>query len=331
MLRFSYKAYRRHFRAGYATAGEALAAREGALVRIEDKDGREGYGEIAPVASFGSESLAAALGACEALGEALEPETVSKKLVGYPCSRYALESAMAWMGEEEPPPLGDPWPVCGLVPDLGDLGLVEEYASCHYRAVKFKIGKRPLARELADLERALGPLGEDVALRLDANGGLTLRQTREWLEAVADWPVEFLEQPMPPGEEPAMAALARDYPTALALDESACRADDLKRWRDWKWPGLFVVKPLLSGSHANLIAELAQGADDCVYSSALETLVGMGSAMRVAAAHPGRRLALGFGVERLFGRDQAGWALGAFARDGDLPTLEEARDLWNRI
>lgn len=332
MVRFEYKAYRRRFARRFSNAREDFPAREGLLVRIEDRDGRAGFGEAAPIESFGTESFVSALSAAAALDEKLDLETIRPHLRGYPSLLWAIESALAMIEREGSwPAIEKPWPICGLPSDLESWDEIGELIRCHYRCLKLKIGKRGFLQERRALDRIVEAGEGALSLRLDANGTLDARRAAEWLEAASELPVEYLEQPLPRGEERAMARLAADFPTPLALDESVSHVDDLKRWRDAQWPGVFIIKPSLSGSWTELAEELAAGPIDAVYSSALETKVGMACGLGFALRFGDRRRALGFGVSRLFGDENVGLELGPFLQTGDLPGIEDLQSLWNRI
>jgi O-succinylbenzoate synthase len=141
-------------------------------------------------------------------------------------------------------------------------------------------------------------LPEGGGLRLDANGVLDAAQATAWLEFVADLPIEFLEQPLPAEDVGGLLGLASDFPTPIALDESVVRVDDLKRWRDRGWPGLYVIKPALAGDPDELRKEI--GADEAfVFSTAMETAIGHRGSLRVAFQSASKR-ALGFGVGAFF-------------------------------
>ena len=58
--KFSFKAYRRTFPLPYQTSGRVWREREGYIVRFDKGDGRFGYGEVAPIPIFGTETLFAA-------------------------------------------------------------------------------------------------------------------------------------------------------------------------------------------------------------------------------------------------------------------------------
>ncbi|EDY82328.1 o-succinylbenzoic acid synthetase [Verrucomicrobiia bacterium DG1235] len=330
MHRFQYKAYRRSFAGTFANARESFAKREGLMIRLEDRDGRVGFGEVAPIVSFGSESFASAFSVAESLGEQVAFERVLPELAGYPCLRWACESALDMIAREGVwEELEKPWPICGLVADLGDLASVEEKLGMHYQCLKFKIGKKSLIEELKALDRVIELSEGKVQIRLDANGTLDMRTAIGWLERVAGLPVEFIEQPLPVGAEVEMRRLSADFPTLLALDESVDSVDDLKRWRDQQWPGLYVIKPSLSGSLLALGEELSGGAGDCVFSSSLETKIGESNAIGFAIRQSGHGRALGFGVERLFADRNVGLELGPFLQKGGLASSDDLESLWN--
>ena len=333
MYRFQFKAYRRSFAGVFSNAREGFARREGLLIRLEDADGRVGFGEAAPIPSFGSESFVSAVAAASALPERLRLDEVGRDLAAYPALWWGIESALdRLLREGRWAVLEKPWAVCGLLPGQGDEAAAgEAMAQLGYRCLKLKIGKRPFLEERRLAQSIVESTNGRTALRLDANGSLSRRDAVQWLESVQDLPVEFIEQPLPLGEEDTMLRLSADFPTPLALDESVCRVDDLKRWRDAQWPGVFVLKPSLSGGLGAMREELGEGVCDCVYSSALETRVGAANALALAVEFPGKGRALGFGVDALFADRKLGLNLGSFLQSEDFPSTDALQLLWNQI
>ncbi|MFH1498851.1 MAG: enolase C-terminal domain-like protein [Verrucomicrobiota bacterium] len=138
-------------------------------------------------------------------------------------------------------------------------------------------------------------------------------------------PVDFIEQPVAPGDDDTLLGLANDYPTPLALDESIAVDADVARWLDHGWPGLFVVKPCLLADPAAALARLEKAGADVVFSSALETAVGARAALRFAFAWKGAPRALGFGVWPLFTNAAAnGPAAAPFIRVADVERMDPA-------
>ena len=333
MVDFEFKAYRRSFADPYSTATDSLPKRAGILIRLRDKDGQTGFGEIAPIESFGSESLVSALAVCSQLEGEIEYEKVSNQFIDYPCVRFGLEAALAMIGRD---PL---WPefserieVSGLLPDIGDRERIEKLIGDGYSCLKIKLGKQDFTLERRALEEVVELTEGSIRLRLDANGGFNLNLTRTWLESLEGLPVEFFEQPMSKGEELTMLKLGNDYPTPIALDESVVRVDDLKRWKDEHWPGLLVVKPSLAGSYASLVDELKTGdPSSLVFSSSLETKIGTSHALSIALESGPQKRALGFGVGGLFADEGISIDLGPCLDSNGFPELEELEELWNQI
>ena len=332
MYRFEYKAYRRSFSVSFSNARETYARRSGLLLRLEDRDGRVGFGEAAPIESFGTESFLSALSVAESIGNTLDWDRLAEEVKAYPALNWGIESALhSIVGEGEAIALDEPWPVCGLVMDLADQVSIRDRMARHYPCLKFKIGKEAFERERRLLDAVVDMTDGKTRLRLDANATLSLKDAIQWLESLQDVPVEFVEQPMAKGSEGEMLRLCGDFPIPIALDESVCSVDDLKRMRDLQWPGVFVVKPSLCGSLRELRHELRGSECDVVYSSALETAIGSTSALRVALEFPGSRRALGWGVEDLFADSGVGLQLGPYLGIESLPGEGFFEGLWKRM
>ena len=333
MVELEFKAYRRSFAKAYQTASGSMRTRLGILIRLSDEEGRVGFGEAAPIESFGTESFISALSACSSLKGEFEYEADMAGLAAYPCVRFGVEFALSMMeSDEEFTSVDAPWPVSSLVPNVADMEAVEVCLEAGYRCLKFKIGTRDFAEERQALDQVFGLTEGEVAIRLDANGALELSEARNWLEYLGETPVEFLEQPLTRGEEDTMRRLSVDYPTRIALDESIASVDDLNRCRDQHWEGLFVIKPSLSGQYGKLIESLKEGdADSLVFSSSLETMIGASAALSVAIEVGAGENALGFGVESLFADRGVGLFLGPFLQRDNLPALDDFETLWNRI
>jgi O-succinylbenzoate synthase len=352
-IRFQFRRYRQPFRAAVRTAHGLWAEREGLWVRVEtvaDGAGGVGYGEAAPIPWFGTETVAAAEAAARELGEWVEGDLSARVPAGCVCLRHALATALAEAngeatrnGEANVATLG----VAALLPaGRAAVGLIAPRAELGYRVFKWKVGVGDLADELALLDDVCAALPNGGRLRLDANGAWDRRQAERWLERCAERPVEFVEQPCFAGAgasarevrkcEDVLLGLAGDFPTPLALDESLVGEADLERWLGAGWPGVFVVKPSLLPAPEVVLSRLAAAKADVVFSSALETAVGVRSALEAAfrwanaPARPGvTPRALGFGVWPLFADPR--WDGGAavpYVRRDDVRRID-AEALWN--
>lgn len=316
--------YRRRFAQPLQTAHGPWTWREGLLIRLEDNLGRVGYGEVAPILWFGSESVAEALAFCQTQGGEWRSPPIPAEL---PATQFGLESAMAELATEN----SDIWQepantaVCGLLP-AGEraLEIIPQRLAQGHLTLKWKIGVHAIADEIHWLGQLVKALSPDARLRLDANGGLTLAQAEQWL-VVCDRinanphlaTVEYLEQPLPPDQLEAMTILGERYQTAIALDESVATVAQLEHCWQRGWRGVFVVKPATAGSPQRLQAFCQRHRPRIVFSSAFETVVGRRAALAIAArCSPAPSPALGFGTQ--------GW----FADDWDTLTPTE---LWDRL
>ncbi|MBD1919230.1 MULTISPECIES: o-succinylbenzoate synthase [Cyanophyceae] len=325
------RSYRRRFAQPLHTAHGPWVWREGLLIRLTDGLGRVGYGEVAPIPWFGSESVTEALAFCQAQGEEWRSQPIPN---GLPATQFGLESAAADLdtensaGGQEPAIPADSFAnaaICGLLP-AGETAveIASQRIAQGHRTLKWKIGVHPIADEIYWLNQLVQALPPDARLRLDANGGLNLAQAEQWLAAcdrINASPqlatVEHLEQPLPPSQLTAMTALGERYQTAIALDESVATVAQLENCWQRGWRGVFVVKPAIAGSPQKLEAFCQQYQPRLVFSSAFETVIGRQAALAVAArCSPSPAPALGFGTQ--------GW----FADDWDTLTPAE---LWDRL
>ena len=168
------------------------------------------------------------------------------------------------------------------------------------RTFKWKIGVFPIAQELTWLQMLADRLPTSAKLRLDANGGLTLAEAKQWLK-MADMlgKIEFLEQPLPPDRFTQMQALETAFSTAIALDESVGTLEQLESCYQRGWRGIFVVKCAIAGSPRRLRKLCEQYNLDLVFSSAMESAIGREAVFRLAREISLQR-DLGFGINHWF-------------------------------
>ncbi len=340
-FRLSYRRYCLPFGQVRRTAHGPWRERDGLIVRLEDPAGRFGLGEVAPISAQGTESLAEAEAVLARLGGMVSEGTLAAIDERHGCVRFGLACAM------DAGPAGVPaarrLAVAALLPAGREaLAAAERARNDGYTAFKWKVGVLAGAEELAMLDDLLARLPEGTRLRLDANGAWTGREAGRWLTRCAERPIEFIEQPCLAEAsaglderrraDDLLLGLARDYPTAVALDESVTGIASLRSWLERGWPGVFVVKPALAGPPAEVLALLAAHEADVVFSSALETAVGRRAALRVAFQYEGRPArALGFGVLPLF-RDARfdGMAPAPFVTAGEVGRLDPEA-AWNAL
>ncbi len=360
MWKIEHRAYRLPFRAVVRTAHGPWAEREGFLVRAVriDASGAEagavGWGEVAPISWFGTETVAEAGAALAGLrGEAADLEDALARVPAECVSaRAGLAAAMGGAvgsGESDEGAVTEAaagvkfLPVAGLLPaGRAVLGAVESRLELGFRTFKWKVGVGEAADEWAILDDLLGALPKGAKLRLDANGAWSRKVAEGWLARAVERPmIEYVEQPVvteSKAGEDLLRGLAEDFPVKIALDESITGARDVEKWLAMDWQGVWVVKPALLGEPEAVLEKLARAKADVVFGSALETCAGARAGLRLAfawAEREGRaaaeRRALGYGVWPLFGEDAANapWS-GPFVRREDVERINPEA-LWNAL
>lgn len=311
------------------------------LVRLAGaSDGVVGYGEVAPIPDFGTETVDGAEAVLRELGTQASDEQIAAVPEHYRCVRQALASARAGAGAVAGArSIG----VAALLPaGRAALEAVRAKEEMGFRVFKWKVGVGDVADELSLLDDLCGALPTGAKMRLDANGAWDRRKAERWLERCADRPVEFLEQPVAVearGAEDLLRGLAEDFPTPIGLDESIASEGDIERWVGAGWPGIYVVKPSLLGDVAGAMARLKQANAKVVFSSALETAVGAKAALRwafqwegeVAADGTTVRRALGFGVWPLFADARFDGPFAAPFLSSDEVERLNAEAVWNAL
>ena len=250
------------------------------MVRLEDAEGRVGFGEIAPIPWFGSETLEAAIALCTSLSAieggvnpqhlALIPDTLPACQFGVAIAWDALhQAAIPAVAEAAIPQSARLLPTGEAALDAWDASRSSEGMT-----YKWKIGVKSIRKELCTFQKLQALLPEMSKIRLDANGGLSVEEACRWLDVCAeDERVEFLEQPLPPEEFAAMRELGDRFPTPLALDESVATLAQLQACYEQGWRGIVVVKPAIAGSPHRLRALCYQHRLDVVVSSVFETAI----------------------------------------------------------
>lgn len=302
-FRFEYRPYQRTFRQPLKTHHGIWAVREGILVRLEDGSGRVGFGEIAPLEWFGSESIEDAIAFCRNAPNVMTSDWI--RSIPLPACQFGFESATLSISQ---------------LPALSHSALLAKSQSWRnlweqgYRTFKVKIAIAPIATEISTLETLLNQLPNDSTLRLDANMGLNEAETHQWLEFCDSYSnIEFIEQPMLEDEFETMLNLSQQYRTPIALDESVASLDQLRDCYDRGWRGIFVIKPAISGFPSKLREFCQQNQIDTVFSTVFETAIGRQMGLQLAAELSKR--AVGYGTNHWFAEMNS----------------EDCEELWNSL
>jgi O-succinylbenzoate synthase len=281
-----------------------LDRRAGWLVQVRTEDGREGWGEVAPLPGFSRESprdawldLQRHVPAWRGL-ELPDDDPVAAaagRLAGA-CSsaRFGLETAV-WTAAGGADPAGHFWgractsfSLCALLAGspADVLGRAHELAGRGHRAVKLKVGRRP-AQEDADLVRRVREvLGDGPDLRLDANRAWSMEDAQAFARRVDGVAITYVEEPLrQPSELPRFADATG---LRIALDETLQEGRP-GTWLDVRGVAAIVVKPTVVGGlqHTRDLWKQAEARGiGCVMSAAFESGWGIRALGWLASARP---------------------------------------------
>jgi o-succinylbenzoate synthase len=241
-----------------------------------------------------------AIAFCNSLPSLLSESDILSVSNALPACQFGFGSA--WESLSTPPSAIDykPCQISALLP-AGEAALSAWPALWEkgHRTFKWKIGVLEVTQELELFQNLTAVLPKEARLRLDANGGLTLEQAKQWLENCdrsSRLCIEYLEQPLSPNQFEAMKQLAQIYKTPLALDESVATVAQLRQCHGRGWRGVMVVKPAIAGYPQALRDFLNTHSADVVFSSVFETEIGRRAALALTQSFSPCHRAIGFGV-----------------------------------
>jgi len=201
--------------------------------------------------------------------------------------------------------------------------ILARYDGC--RTVKVKVAEagQSLADDVARVRAVREAMGPEGRVRVDANGAWNVDEAERAVHALAEFDLEYVEQPCAEIDELAELRGRIGYlDIPIAADESVRKAADPLRVARAGAADLLVVKAQpLGGIHAARRI-VAQAGLPAVVSSALDTSIGLSMGVALAAALPELDYDCGLGTASLFTVDVVASPL--VARGGALP-LERPR------
>ncbi|MEE2631511.1 MAG: o-succinylbenzoate synthase [Actinomycetota bacterium] len=276
------------------TAHGTLEDRWTVLLTLVDEDGNVGMGEAAPLAGFTSDTVEAAESALR--GWAAD-ETDDGNPPASVTARAAIDSALLdlaariagttvhrLLAPESPDRLAVSALATGGTPAAIATSAAAAVAAGH-ATVKVKVGTHGIHDDVDRVSAVRSRIGPDVRLRLDANGAWGVGEALRYLDRLAAFDIEFVEEPVAGLDDLAEVRLSSPIPTAV--DESARTVDDVIRAVEMGAADLVVLKPSAIGgpSEAARAAAIVRSAGlDVVVTSLLEGSVGIRAAAHLASA-----------------------------------------------
>nr|WP_247731733.1 o-succinylbenzoate synthase [Halovivax limisalsi] len=282
------------------TADGAIESREGFLIRISDGT-HVGYGEASPLPGW-TESIDDCEAALEAASEASENgrSALIDATDHTSAARHGVSLAVADLAAtidaqplyrdlgalERVPRV----PVNATIGDGSPAATAEAAADAVDRGFgccKVKVGVRSTEADLERVRRVRETVGDEVDLRVDANGAWTFEEAERVVAALADLDVSILEQPLPAGALGGHAEL-RGNGVAIAVDEGILE-HGVDAILDAKAADVFVFKPMALGGvdvARQLAAWVAEDNRGVIVTTTYDAVVARTAAVHLAAAIP---------------------------------------------
>ena len=174
------------------------------------------------------------------------------------------------------------------------------------RTVKVKVAETgqslvdDVAR-VAAVREFVGPAGR---VRIDANGGWDVNEAERAINALADFDLEYVEQPCASIDElVALRSRIASLRILIAADESVRKAEDPLAVARAGAADILVIKAQPLGGISAALRIVAEAGLPVVVSSALDTSVGLSMGAHLAAAIPDLHFDCGLGTAALLAAD----------------------------
>ncbi|WP_239539716.1 o-succinylbenzoate synthase [Microbacterium sp. B35-04] len=184
--------------------------------------------------------------------------------------------------------------------------VLARFDGCRTAKVKVAEAGQLLADDVARVRAVREAMGPEGRVRIDANGAWNVDEAERALHALAEFDLEYAEQPCATVDE--LAELRRrvkymDIP--IAADESVRKAADPLAVARAGAADLLVIKAQPLGGVRRALEIVAEAGLPAVVSSALDTSVGLSMGVALAAALPQLDYDCGLGTASLSPADVA--------------------------
>ena len=230
-----------------------------------------------------------------------------------PFVEYDDAEAAAWLraaldfGWARHEPAADSVPVNATVPAVraDDVpAVLARYAGCSTAKVKVAEPGTTLQDDVARVRAVRRTMGDDAAIRIDANTLWSLDEATRAIEALAPFRLQYAEQPV--ATVPDLAELRRRVAglgVPIAADESVRKASDPLAVARAGAADVLVVKAQPLGGITAAGQIVAEAGLPCVVSSAIDTSVGIAMGAFLAASAAADGYACGLGTAAMFTGD----------------------------
>jgi len=250
--------------------------KSGWIIQLTSNDKKIGFGEVSPLPEEDLKKCAKQL---DMIPECVEVNSLSEQInIFHPCIQSAINSALAEINGriifKEKYYFDEIDKTAILLNSenvISDLNEIKKRQSNSKKSVtiKWKVALKNNHEEEATLEEILSQIGNNIKLRIDANGSWGREIANRWADILKDIKnIDWLEQPLCVDDIDGMSELNKKIP--IALDESLLKFPTLiDEWKGWQ-----IRRPSQENNPIKLLRELENKKALISISTSFETGIG---------------------------------------------------------
>ncbi len=250
--------------------------KSGWIIKLTSNDKKIGFGEVSPLHKEDLKKCATQL---DMIPSYIEVLNLSEQInIFHPCIQSAINSALAEINGKiifKENSYFDEIDKTAILLNheniFSDLNKIKKRQSDIGKSltIKWKVALKNNHEEEASLEEILSQIGNNIKLRIDANGSWGREIANRWADILKDnKSVDWLEQPLCVDDIDGLTELNKKIP--IALDESLLKFPNLiDEWKGWQ-----IRRPSQENNPVKLLRELENKKALISISTSFETGIG---------------------------------------------------------
>ncbi|WP_025958706.1 o-succinylbenzoate synthase [uncultured Prochlorococcus sp.] len=250
--------------------------KSGWIIKLTSNDKKIGFGEVSPLHKEDLKKCATQL---DMIPSYIEVLNLSEQInIFHPCIQSAINSALAEINGKiifKENSYFDEIDKTAILLNhknvISDLNKIKKRQSDIGKSltIKWKVALKNNHEEEASLEEILSQIGNNIKLRIDANGSWGREIANRWADILKDnKSVDWLEQPLCVDDIDGLTELNKKIP--IALDESLLKFPNLiDEWKGWQ-----IRRPSQENNPVKLLRELENKKALISISTSFETGIG---------------------------------------------------------
>ena len=275
-LIFQKKSYSFKLSAKLKNSKTTYHTKSGWIIKLTSNDKKIGFGEVSPLHKEDLKKCAKQL---DMIPEYIEEYNLSEQInIFHPCIQSAINSALAEIDGKiifKENYYFDEIDKTAILLNhenvVSDLNEIKKRQSDIGKSltIKWKVALKNNHEEEASLEEILSQIGNNIKLRIDANGSWGRKIANRWADILKDNKnVDWLEQPLCVDDIDGLTELNKKIP--IALDESLLKFPTLiDEWKGWQ-----IRRPSQENNPVKLLRELENKKALISISTSFETGIG---------------------------------------------------------